>query len=194
MNAPAEAASAAIRLATEADAAACLAIYRPFVEGTAVSFETDVPTVADIQGRMRDVLARTPWLVCEDAVGLLGYAYATRFRSRAAYQWTVESTVYLAERARGRGLGQALYRNLLDSLRRQGFVTVYGVITLPNPGSVKLHERMGFIPLCVMEAVGHKLGRWHDVGWWRLLLQPPPAAPTPPIPLPDLADTLTWQV
>jgi phosphinothricin acetyltransferase len=171
-----------IRLATLADAPGCLALYRPFVAGTAVSFETVVPTQAEFQARMADVLQRTPWLVCEEAGRILGYGYAARYRPRPAYRWSVETTVYLAEPARGRGLGRALYGELLARLRRQGFVNAYAAITLPNPASVALHERLGYVPLGVFRQVGYKLGRWHDVGWWHLQLQPPPPEPADPAP------------
>ncbi|MBI4081181.1 MAG: N-acetyltransferase [Candidatus Lambdaproteobacteria bacterium] len=185
-----------LRLATEADAAGCLAIYRPFVERTAVSFETDVPSVEAFAGRIAAVLQRAPWLVAADPDGpsssIAGYAYATRFRERAAYQWVVESTVYVAESHRGRGVGRLLYANLLACLRLQGFTAVYGVITLPNPASVALHEALGFTPAGVWPAVGHKLGAWHDVGLWHLRLQAPAPEPRPPTPLPELAAELRF--
>ncbi|HKI98922.1 MAG TPA: arsinothricin resistance N-acetyltransferase ArsN1 family B [bacterium] len=184
--------SATIRLATPSDAEGCLAIYRPFVEQTAVSFETEVPTPAELSARIGDVLQRAPWLVCEAEGGIAGYAYATRYRPRQAYQWSVETTIYLAETARGRGFGRALYTNLLACLRRQGYVNAYAVITLPNPASVGLHEALGFRPLGVFESVGYKLDRWHDVGWWHLRIQPPPAQPHAPTPLAKLGE-LSWE-
>jgi phosphinothricin acetyltransferase len=183
-----------LRLAREADAAGCLAIYRLFVERTAVSFETEVPSVEAFRGRIAAVMQRTPWLVAAELDGyaapIAGYAYASRFRERAAYQWVVESTVYVAETHRGRGVGRLLYENLFACLRLQGFTGVYGVITLPNPASVALHESLGFTPAGVWPAVGHKLGAWHDVGLWHLRLQPPAPYPRPPTPLPELVAEL----
>lgn len=173
-----------IRPATPDDAAGCLAIYRPFVESTAVSFETEVPDEAAFRARMAEVLARYPWLVCETEDGVAGYAYATGYRPRAAYQWSVETTVYLAESARGRGLGGALYERLLPTLRAYGYVNAYAVITLPNPQSVALHERMGYRHTGTLAGVGYKLGRWHDVGTWHVRVQAPPRQPRPPGPPP----------
>ncbi len=183
-----------IRLATPADAPGCLAIYRPYVEHTAVSFETDMPGEQAFGRRIAETLATFPWLVCCEGGAVAGYAYATRYRPRAAYQWSVETTIYLGQRWRGRGVGRALYENLLACLRRQGFVNAYAVITLPNPASVTLHERLGFRPLAVFAAVGHKLGRWHDVGWWHLRLQAPPLPATPPLPVHEALAGLRWSL
>lgn len=179
---------ATIRLATPADAGACLAIYRPFVEATPVTFEREVPGAAEFAGRMDRVLAQHPWLVCEDDGGaILGYAYATYYRPRPAYQWGLETTIYMAPEARGRGLARVLYADLLDCLRGQGVVNAYAGIALPNPDSVRLHERLGFTYLGTYEGAGYKLGAWHDVGWWQLALQPRPAHPREPIPFPQIA-------
>lgn len=178
------------RLARPEDAAACLHIYRPFVEQSAVSFELTVPSVPEMAARIGAVTQTAPWLVSERGGQVLGYAYATAFRPRPAYRWWMESTIYLAPEARGSGLGRRLYEALMTLLRRQGFVSVLGVITLPNVASVALHERLGFRPLTVLPQAGFKLGAWHDVGWWHLALCEPPAAPVPPRPpveaLPEL--------
>ena len=184
--------NAAIRIATPSDAADCLAIYRPFVEGTAVSFESELPSLQAFQGRIAEVLQRAPWLVCEAEGRVGGYAYGTRHRPRQAYQWTVETTVYLAESMRGRGLGRALYANLLGCLRLQGFESAVAAIALPNPASVLLHERIGFRPVGVFHSVGFKLGRWHDVGWWELLLQAPPSPARDPLPLAQVLPRWPW--
>ncbi len=181
-----------IRLARGEDAAGCLAIYLPFVEHTAVSFETELPTVATLRGRMEQTLQRMPWLVCERDGAVLGYAYAGGFRSRPAYQWTAETTVYVAEHAREAGVGRRLYGNLLACLRTQGFVNAVALITLPNPASVALHEALGFKPVGVLPHVGYKLARWHDVGEWYLPLAPQPAQPVPPLALPEVAARLRW--
>lgn len=179
-----------VRPATPADAAGCLAIYAPYVRDTAVSFETAVPDEAAMAGRIRDVLALRPWLVAEPGEGapgtVAGYCYASAYRPRPAYQWSVEVTAYVSPAYQGRGVGGALYTALLDVLRRQGFVTAYAVITLPNAASIALHERHGFRPLTVFASVGYKLDRWHDVGWWRSALQPPPQPPTPPRPFAEV--------
>lgn len=171
-----------IRLASEADAEAIAGVYAPYVRETAISFETEPPSVEEMRGRIRAVLAWAPWLVCERDGRVVGYAYAARFHARAAYQWTVEVTVYVDSAAHRVGVGRALYAVLLDALRLQGFRTAVGIIALPNAPSVGLHERLGFRNVGIVPAVGFKHGRWHDVGWWRLELQrleDPPAAPRP---------------
>ena len=160
-----------IRLATEDDAAACLAIYAPVVEATAVSFELEPPSVLEMRGRIRSTLERTPWLVAEDRSAVWGYAYAGPFRARPAYQWTTEATVYVHPDHQGKGVGRALYTALLAALRAADYRNVVGGITLPNPASVALHEGLGFRPRGAILAAGFKLGGWHDVGFWQIQLR-----------------------
>lgn len=171
-----------IRPAIGVDAAEMLAIYAEFVTHTAVSFETEVPSPAEFQQRIADYSAYAPWLVCEAGRRVAGFAYGSRHRQRAAYQWSVDVTVYVHGNFRRMGLGVTLYRNLFRCLRAQGFCTAYAGITLPNPASVSLHESLGFKPVGVYKDVGYKLGSWHDVGWWDLRLQEPPQPPRPPRP------------
>ena len=169
-----------IRLATSADAEAIAAIYRPIVDATAISFETVPPAPAEIARRIASILEIAPWLVYQDGDAIAGYAYGSRHRDRAAYQWSVDVSVYVAGSARRRGIGRALYEALFPLLRLQGFYAAYAGITLPNAASVGLHEAVGFRPVGVYRAVGYKLGAWHDVGWWQLSLRdraPEPRAP-----------------
>lgn len=154
-----------IRSAGIADVAAMLAIYAPIVRETAISFELEPPTLDDFGGRVAKVQQYAPWLVCDDG-GILGYAYASTFRERPAYRFTVETTVYVRADARGRGVGRALYDELFRQLRDRGFVTALAVIALPNPASVALHETVGFKPIGIFHRVGFKFDRWHDTGWW----------------------------
>jgi phosphinothricin acetyltransferase len=161
-----------IRLATESDAGQIRAIYAPFCSSTPVSFELEPPTVEEMCCRIAKVLEQFPWLVCEDDGEILGFVYASRHRERPAYQWSVDVTVYVAEQHRRKGMGVALYTSLFEILRLQGFYHAYAGITLPNAGSVGLHEAMGFQRVGVYQAVGFKCGEWHDVGWWQLELQP----------------------
>lgn len=158
-----------IRLATGADGAAVREIYRPAIESSAISFETAVPTIAEMTARVAAKWPAHPWLVATDdaEVEVLGYAYAGAFAPRAAYQWAVETSVYIAEGSRGRGVGRALYTSLFAVLAVQGYRRAFAGIALPNPASVALHERMGFTPRGVYHRVGWKLGAWHDVGWWQ---------------------------
>lgn len=174
---------ATIRLATEADAPAMLAIYTPYVRETAISFEAEPPPIEEFTQRVRSTLEYAPWLACVERGQVAGYAYGGRWRPRAAYRWTIETTVYVARARHGRGVGRALYRALLACLKVQGFRTATAGITLPNDASVRLHERVGFEPVGVFHAAGHKFGRWHDVGWYELALgarvpDPPETIPT----------------
>lgn len=189
-----------IRLADAAvDAAAVRAIYGPCVERTAISFELVVPSEAELARRIADKAPLHPWLVIEDAGSVLGYAYAGRFSGRAAYDWSVEASIYLDEAARGRGVGRALYTALFGLLAAQGYRRVMAGITLPNEPSVTLHERMGLTPVGVYRHVGWKFDRWHDVGWWQGPLggshgaapsdPPTPTPPTPTPPTPPVAYT-----
>ena len=169
-----------IRAATPDDAAAVAAIYAPVVQHTAISFETEPPDAAEMRSRIEKTLPLLPWLVAEDAAGVAGYAYAGRHRERAAYQWAVDTTVYVREDCRGQGVGRALYGQLLPLLAELGYFQAFAGIALPNAGSVGLHEAVGFRALGVYRNVGFKHGAWRDVGWWQKALRPLDAEPTPP--------------
>lgn len=163
-----------IRSATPDDAAGVLAIYAPIVTGTVVSFEETPP---DEQEMRRRIAASHAWLVADDEAGVAGYAYAAPFHERAAYRWSVEVSVYLAERARGRGLGRSLVAELLAQLTARGFVNVFAGVALPNDASVALFESFGFVKIAHQRQAGFKMGAWHDVGWWQLELQGSPVPP-----------------
>ena len=182
---PSELQPATIRSADpDRDAAACLAIYAPFVESGATSFEEQPPDAASFAARIAEIQGRFPWLVAERDGTVAGYAYACPHRDRPAYRWAVETSVYIAAGERGRGHGRALYAELANRLRRQRFHVACAGITLPNPASVALHEAAGFVPVGVYRRIGWKDGAWHDVGWWQLDLQPAsedaPEEPLPP--------------
>jgi L-amino acid N-acyltransferase YncA len=177
---------AVIRYASESDAAAIQAIYAPIVSLTPTSFEVKPPTVAEMAQRIRKTLTCNPWLVCQHDGMVLGYAYAGPHRERAAYQWSVDVSIYVHEQWRGCGIGRALYLSLFAHLRAQGYYHAYAGITLPNPGSVALHEAMGMEHIGTYRQVGYKMGAWHDVGWWQVELQPPAHDPAPPRPFADL--------
>jgi len=175
-----------LRLARTADAEAIAAIYRPIVETTAISFETEPPTADEMAQRIRQRLVYWPWLVCDRGGDVLGYAYGSRFRDRAAYQWSVEVTVYVNPRAHRSGVGRALYTSLFRLLALQGFYNAYAGITLPNEASVGLHEAMGFLPAGVYRNVGFKFDLWHDVSWWSLELKGLAMQTAAPVDLPAL--------
>lgn len=170
-----------IRLATRDDASRVAGIYAPYVRETPITFETEVPSVTEIAERLERTLASHPWLVCELGGSVVGYAYGGAYRTRAAYLWSVEVTVYVRGDAHRRGIGRALYTALLELLRLQGFFNAYAMITVPNAGSVGLHESIGFTPAGVTRRVGFKLGRWHDVGTWELPLRAPSLPSGPPL-------------
>jgi phosphinothricin acetyltransferase len=166
-----------IRDAIADDAQAIAAIYNPYIADTTISFEEQPVTDADMARRIADVQeAGLPWLVIEQDHAVLGYAYATKWRVRHAYRFSVESSVYLAPRAAGRGLGTMLYTALLERLRAQGCHLVIGGVALPNAASVALHEKMGFEQVANFREVGFKFERWIDVGYWQKILAAMPPA------------------
>jgi phosphinothricin acetyltransferase len=179
-----------IRAATTADAPAMLDIYSSFVLSTAISFETAVPAKAEMEARIERCLRKFPWIVCEIDRMIAGYAYASSHRERDAYQWTCESSIYLHPQFGRRGIGMVLYTTLLSLLKLQGFVNVYGGITLPNEASIKLHEKCGFVYFAGYDNVGYKLDSWHKVGWWKLQLNEYHLKPTPPLPFFELDEQL----
>jgi L-amino acid N-acyltransferase YncA len=142
--------------------------------------------------RIEVTLQRYPWLVCERHGRVLGYAYAGAHGSRAAYQWSVDVSVYVHEEARRTGVGRALYASLFAALDVQGFYNAYAGATLPNPASVGLHESVGFRPVGVYRGVGYKLGAWHDVVWWHLPIRERVADPDPPAVLPSVVGSEEW--
>jgi len=180
---------ARIRLAQPADAEQMLAIYTPIVRDTIISFELEPPGSEEFQRRIEHGMQRFPWLVCDREGELLGYAYAGAYRARPAYQWCCESSVYVAESARGCGVGRALYTSLFKVLELQGYCGVYAGTTLPNPASVALHRACGFSEVGVFRQAGYKHGAWHDVAWWQLRLQDPPSPPDAPAALLAISDT-----
>jgi len=160
-----------LRLATESDADEIQAIYAPYVRDTCISFETEPPGAEEIRRRLGNVLPRWPWLICEQGGEVLGYAYASEHRVRAAFRWAVDVAVYVRDGRQRRGVGRALYSALLPLLRLQGYCHAYAAIYVPNPASVGLHEAMGFRPFAVFAG---------DVGWWHLALRELPEEPPEP--------------
>ncbi len=168
------------------DAAACAAIYTPYVESGATSFEEEPPGAARFAERIADTATNYPWLVAECGGEVVGFSYACPHRARPAYRWAVEVSVYVAAEGQRRGHGRTLYLELIERLRKQRFHVACAGITLPNDASVALHESLGFVAVGVYRRIGWKDGSWRDVGWWQLELQPPgagkPAEPLSPEP------------
>jgi L-amino acid N-acyltransferase YncA len=175
---------ARVRPATVADATACVEIYRPYVLNTVITFETDVPTVEEMADRIVDARVMHEWLVLEVDGDVVGYAYAHQLNSRAAYQWSVETSVYLAQDARRSGGGRMLYAELLRRLTERGFRRAFAGIAQPNDASNALHQAFGFRRAGRYRRVGWKHGAWHDVEWWQLDLPGPNDEVDPPRPIP----------
>jgi L-amino acid N-acyltransferase YncA len=173
-----------VRAASAADAPSIAALYRPYVEGTRISFEETPPNAEEMALRMQSPLH--PWLVAEEGRRIVGYASSSPYHRRPAYRWTVETSIYVAQDAHGRGIGRALLSNLIELLMRQGYVTAIAAIALPNPVSIALHERLGFRAAGTYRGVGFKLGEWTDVSLWQRDLAPRSAAPSEPLPLRDV--------
>ena len=185
---PSHCSTARLRLAEPGDAAQIAAIYAPFCLETAVSFETTAPDEAAMRERISTLTQRYPWLVAVSGTGdVLGYAYAGKHRERAAYRWSVDFTAYLVPEEKRRGIGTELYRALVRICQSLGYYRAFAGITLPNEASIRLHEKIGFLPIGVYRRVGFKLGKWHDVGWWSLDLLPEEDAPREPRSIGEIA-------
>lgn len=178
-----------IRMATLADASQLVAIYRPYVEQTAITFEYEVPTIREFQQRIRQTLLRYPYLVATDETGkIYGYAYAGNFKARAAYDWSAEVSVYLDKQCQGRGIGSALYQVLEQILAAQHIYQLLACITLDNQGSVLFHEQMGYTIVGSFSKVGFKNECWYDIIWMQKQLNELPVQPLRFIPLSKLSE------
>jgi phosphinothricin acetyltransferase len=165
------------RTARESDAEQLLAIYRPFVEQTAVSFELQAPGLQEFSARITKALAGWHWLVAERDGLCLGYAYGSMHRDRPAYRWSVEVSAYVHPGHRRRGVGKALYLELFSALAGRGFCRALAGVTLPNEASLALHSSVGFTPVGTFAAVGRKFDAWHDVSWFQRNLRDSPPSP-----------------
>lgn len=185
--------STELRLATVADAAAIAEIFAPSVTAAVTSFELVAPGPAEMAARIAQVLRHAPWLVLVRGGEVAGYAYASRHRDPAAYQWSVNTSVYVRADTWRTGVGRALYGGLIELLRIQGFYAAHAGIALPNDASVGLHEAMGFRAIGVYPAVGYKAGAWRDVGWWQLALRPRVGEPAAPLSLDEARALPAWR-
>jgi phosphinothricin acetyltransferase len=168
-----------VRAASDADAAACAAIYAPYVTDTAVTFELDAPSAAEMAKRIAAATRSHAWLVLEDGSSVVGYAYGGTFNARPAYRWACEVSVYLEPGLRRTGGGRALYEALLPLLAKRGFRIAVAGMTLPNDASVGLHIALGFEPVGTFAHIGFKHGRWHDVAWAQRVIAGPDPPPEP---------------
>ena len=154
-----------IRFAKPSDAATLLAIYTPYVENTAITFEYEVPTIEDFATRIAKTLEKYPYLVAEEDGLILGYAYSSTYYARAAYDWAVELSVYVSQDARGYGVGSKLYDTLEDLLDQMGYVHFLACISLPNEASLALHRKRAYQQVAHFPKIGYKFNRWHDIVW-----------------------------
>lgn len=184
-----------IRVACEGDAEALLEIYAPYVRDTAVTFEYDVPSAAEFRDRIRNTLKKYPYLVAERSGKIMGYAYVGGFHARAAYDWAVETSIYIDRNYHGQGLGRRLYLALEDALKRQHIINLNACIAYTKDedsrlthGSVKFHERMGYRIVGHFSECGYKFGKWYDIVWMEKHLGPHPKNPQPVIPFARLAE------
>ena len=166
-----------IRIVQIQDAEALLTIYAPYVEQTAITFEYDVPTVDEFSRRITDVSKRYPWLVAEDNGRIVGYAYASAFKERAAYQWAVETSIYVDRNERGKGIGRLLHEALEEALRERGILNMNACIAYTDKedefltlDSVRFHERLGYSKVAHFHQCGRKFGRWYDMIWMEKLI------------------------
>ena len=175
-----------IRLATPEDAVQLVSIYAPYVENTAITFEYIVPSVDEFAERIRHTLTRYPYLVAELCGEPVGYAYASAFKGRAAYDWSVETYIYVNKNLRSKGLGSLLYQSLENTLAKQHICNVCACITYPNPASISFHEKHGYQTVAHFHASGYKQGQWHDMIWMEKTLCSHTIPPQPLIPFPEL--------
>lgn len=175
-----------IRPAKPADAANLLAIYSPYIINTAFTFETEVPSTENFSQRIITYQQNWPWLVYEVNGVIAGYAYAAKHRDRAAYQWCVESSVYVHNDFQQKGIAKGLYKTLFEILRYQGCRNVYAGITLPNDKSIAFHKNYGFARLADYKNIGYKINKWHTVSWWQLQLNEYTENPVAPLKFTDV--------
>ena len=166
-----------IRPATPADAESIQRIYAPYVKDTAISFEYDVPSVEEMARRMAEIQEKYPWIVAEEDGKVVGYAYAHIFHGRAAYQWSVETSIYVDMQEKRKGIGNILHEALEEALKAQGILNMNAAIAYVEPedeylthDSVRFHERMGYTKVAHFHQCGRKFGRWYDIVWMEKII------------------------
>lgn len=179
-----------IRMATEADAEEIRTIYAPYVTDTAITFEYDIPSAAEVSRRIRSTLQRYPYLVALEENRIVGYAYASSFHGRAAYDWAVETSVYLKRDCQGKGVGKRLYQTLEDILKRQNIINLNACIAYTsvedvhlNNTSMAFHARLGYSKVAHFTKCGYKFGTWYDMIWMEKMLSEHPDVPEPVLPI-----------
>ena len=175
-----------IRIARESDTEELLAIYAPYVSETAITFEYTVPTHEEFRDRIRKTLAKYPYLVAVQDAEILGYAYASEFKNRAAYDWAVETTIYVKQDSRKSGVGKKLYQALEEVLKQQHICNLYACIAYPNPGSIGFHERLGYQTIGHFSKCSYKFETWYDMIWMEKMISEHDLYPEPFKPITEL--------
>lgn len=176
-----------VRFVQIEDAAELLAIYAPYVENTPITFEYSIPLIAEFENRILKISASYPYLAACRGNEILGYAYASPFKDRAAYGWSVETSIYIAQNARGSGIGSLLYEKLEDVLKKQNICNLYACITYPNPESIAFHEKCGYTTSAHLHKAGYKFGSWHDIIWMEKFISGHPCNQKPFIPIKEVS-------
>jgi phosphinothricin acetyltransferase len=182
-----------IRLIEPGDAESTLEIYRPYVEETPISFEYDVPALEEWKERIASYSTVYPWLVALKDGEMAGYAYGSKHRARTAYDWSAESTIYVAGKHHGSGLALHLYDTLFQLMKLQGYVNVYAAVTVPNPRSERFHLASGFTEIGYFRRVGFKFGEWHDTRWFQKHLVEHPPEPRTPLSTAELRNSMGFR-
>lgn len=182
-----------IRIVRESDTEELLAIYAPYVSETAITFEYTVPTIEEFRDRIRKTLAKYPYLVAVQDAEILGYAYASEFKNRAAYDWAVETTIYVKQDSRKSGVGKKLYQALEEVLKQQHICNLYACIAYPNPGSIGFHEHLGYQTIGHFSKCGYKLETWYDMIWMEKMIAAHGIKPEPFIRIGDLTKNEKWK-
>ena len=162
-----------IRPVQISDAETIRAIYQPYVTETAITFEVDVPTVQEFERRITNTLPKFPYLVAEVDGKVVGYAYASTYYARAAYDWTTELSIYVAKESRGQGIGSALYTALEEELQARGYLRFLACIAVPNEASISMHKKRGYVQVAHFPKVGYKFEQWHDIVWMQKTIEGP---------------------
>ncbi len=182
-----------LRLANEADCNSILEIYGPFIVNTIISFECEVPTVTDFGKRMAEIQKKYPWIICEEDTNIVGYAYASQFNKRAAYDWSIDFSIYIKSQYHGKKIGKALYFALFELVKLQGYYNAYAGIALPNEKSERFHQSFGFKPVGIYHNVGYKFDDWHDVKWFELKIQEYSISPRRPQGINEIRNLLEFK-
>lgn len=175
-----------VRFVRDTDAGELLAIYAPYVKETPVTFEYDIPSLSEFENRIRTICARYPYLVACKNDKILGYTYASAFKDRAAYDWSVETSIYVSGPSKGLGIGTLLYQKLEELLKKQNICNLCACIAYPNPESIAFHEKSGFSTVAHFHKSGYKFNTWYDMVWMEKFINEHTDSQKPFIPIKEV--------